>query len=191
MDAHTTEIPLPPTSMSLEDYSASAMGSLQREYIQPVGDDQPSTFSLVQCLLARNKLAKSDIYDRGLAPPLLRDIEREIGELQSFLQSAAALVPTRTTHFVVDPGESCVPILDILRARLQTGHRFFTKYIEEFKSSQSIPSSPVSTVLGIHEQLQVLPNVDKCMRMIMQDIPRHAQALTGEKRSALMQGRPS
>ncbi|KAK6966539.1 hypothetical protein R3P38DRAFT_2397933, partial [Favolaschia claudopus] len=108
-------------------------------------------------LVGKKSLDKTDIHDRGilwkdapprffLSPRFMEEIDRGIGELQTFIQRAAALLPNRANHFIIDPGDSCVPILkgahdlfqleaawEIIRERLATGQRFFTKYIEEFK----------------------------------------------------------
>ncbi|KAJ6449628.1 hypothetical protein C8R47DRAFT_999136, partial [Mycena vitilis] len=120
---------------------------------------------------------KEDIFDRGiawsdapprfyLAPLLLGRIDRVVGELQTFLDRAADLVDGRSSHFVVDPEDSCLPLLrgsndlfqleaawEILRVRIGRGHSFFVKYTEEFKLGENAPTSPASTALGLHEEL--------------------------------------
>ncbi|KAK6997422.1 hypothetical protein R3P38DRAFT_3219420 [Favolaschia claudopus] len=115
----------------------------------------------------------------------MSDIDRKVGELQTFIERAVLLLPSRFNHFFIDPGDSCTPILkgaedlfqleaawDILRTRLETGQRFFTKYIEEFKESQNVPDSPSSTAIAVHEQLKSIPKINERLRVIMHDFPR-------------------
>ncbi|KAK6996605.1 hypothetical protein R3P38DRAFT_2565369, partial [Favolaschia claudopus] len=149
-------------------YEESSMGRLHKEYLSS-GELYASTYNSVQLLATQTKLSKGDIWDRGVAkvdspprfqisPTLLSRISRVSAELQEFLRRAAALIPGRTTFFVVDPEDSCLPILsgaqdlhqleaawELLRSRLELGHRFFLKYTEEFKDKETAPVSPAST----------------------------------------------
>ncbi|KAJ7446942.1 hypothetical protein B0H11DRAFT_1929964 [Mycena galericulata] len=129
-----------------EGYASSPMAAIHREYLSPIGESHPSTYTSVQQLIAKSRLSKEDIWDRG---------------------RAADIVEGRTSHFIVDPEESCLTILrgatdlfqleaawDILRVRLRLGHKFFEKYTEEFKDKSAAPTSPASTNLALHSDLQ-------------------------------------
>ncbi|KAJ7449714.1 hypothetical protein B0H11DRAFT_1677850, partial [Mycena galericulata] len=160
-----------------EGYAMSAMGNLHREYLA-ASETLASTYSSSLLLVAHLKLNKEDIWDRGIAkenaaprfslkPALLSRVDRVTYEMQTFLSQAAQLVPERETHFVVDPEDSCLPILrgandlfqleaawEIIRSRLELGHRFLMKYIEEFKDKSLAPSSPASTVAALHGEIK-------------------------------------
>ncbi|KAJ7500938.1 hypothetical protein B0H11DRAFT_1714192, partial [Mycena galericulata] len=159
-----------------EGYALSAMGNLHREYLAP-SETFASTYSSAQLLIAQQKLKKEDIWDRGIAkentlprfalkPSLLSRVDRVTAEMQAFLSQAAQLIPERETHFVVDPEDSCLPILkgahdlfqleaawEIIRSRLELGHRFLMKYIEEFKDKSQAPNSPASTTAALHNEI--------------------------------------
>ncbi|KAJ6457188.1 hypothetical protein C8R47DRAFT_934683, partial [Mycena vitilis] len=159
-------------------YALTPMANLQRDYLAPAGNNIPSTFASLNLLLRKQKLGKEDIYDRGiawsdapprfyLAPVLLAKVERIATELQVFLEKSSDLVENRTGHFVIDPEDSCSQLLrgsndlfqleaawEILHARLTLGHKFFMKYIEEFKDKEKAPISPASTVSNLHMELK-------------------------------------
>ncbi|KAJ7438126.1 hypothetical protein B0H11DRAFT_1753069, partial [Mycena galericulata] len=161
-----------------EGYASSPMAAIHREYLSPIGESHPSTYTSVQQLVAKSRLNKEDIWDRGVAkkdakprfslkPSFLTKVDRISAELQIFLQRAADIVEDRTSHFIVDPEESCLTILrgatdlfqleaawDILRVRLRLGHKFFEKYTEEFKDKSAAPTSPASTNLALHSEVQ-------------------------------------
>ncbi|KAK6996603.1 hypothetical protein R3P38DRAFT_2565178, partial [Favolaschia claudopus] len=149
-------------------YEESSMGRIHQEYLSS-GEMYASTYNSVQLLAAQTQLSKGDIWDRGimksdspprfqLAPTFFARISRVTAELQEFLRRASNLVPGRTTCFIVDPEDSCLPVLqsahnlsqmeaawELLRSRLELGHRFFLKYVAEFKDKDAIPASPAST----------------------------------------------
>ncbi|KAJ7433419.1 hypothetical protein B0H11DRAFT_1622839, partial [Mycena galericulata] len=159
-----------------EGYASSPMAAIHREYLAPIGESHASTYASVQQLIAKSRLNKEDIWDRGVAksdakprfslkPSFLTKVDRIAAELQIFLQRAADIVEGRTSHFVVDPEESCITILrgatdlfqleaawDILRVRFRLGHKFFEKYTEEFKNKAEAPTSPASTNLALHSE---------------------------------------
>ncbi|KAJ6463041.1 hypothetical protein C8R47DRAFT_992846 [Mycena vitilis] len=188
------------------------MGSLHREYLAPRGDSVGSTFAALSLLVPKKRLAREDIYDRGvawrdaparfhLAPTFLSRIDRVVGEMQTFLERAAGLVDNRSSHFVIDPEDSCLPLLrgssdlfqleaawDILRARLERGHTFFLKYTEEFQLGEEAPTSPSSTALGLHEELRAFRKPDERLRSIFHDFPHHSTSLSSEARHALIHG---
>ncbi|KAJ7665843.1 hypothetical protein DFH06DRAFT_984835, partial [Mycena polygramma] len=154
------------------------MGSLHRDYLAPTGNSVGSTFAALSLLVQKKTLSREDIYDRGIAwtnaparfhlsPSLLSRTDRVVGELQTFLERAAELVDNRNSNFVIDPEDSCMPLLrgstdlfqleaawDILRSRLERGHSFFIKYTEEFKLGENAPTSPTSTAAVLHEELK-------------------------------------
>ncbi|KAK6996767.1 hypothetical protein R3P38DRAFT_3221902 [Favolaschia claudopus] len=178
----------------MEEYAASSMGALQREYIQPVGEDQPSTYALIQQLARKTKLERSDIQDRGVlwtdapprfvvAPSLMERIDRGVGELQTFIQRASNLLPDRRKDLF-----QLEAAWDILRERLETGQRFFAKYIDEFKDATNVPNSPASTTVAIHQQLASMPRADDRLRVIMHDFRVTLKNLDSDKRSALVHG---
>ncbi|KAJ6504297.1 hypothetical protein C8R47DRAFT_968722, partial [Mycena vitilis] len=154
------------------------MGGLHRDYLAPTGDSVGSTFAALNLLVQKKTLGREDIYDRGVAwsdapprfhlsPSLLTRTDRVVGELQTFLERAAELVNERSSHFIIDPEDSCMPLLrgstdlfqleaawDILRTRLERGHSFFIKYTDEFKLGENAPTSPTSTATVLHEELK-------------------------------------
>ncbi|KAJ6460418.1 hypothetical protein C8R47DRAFT_1226334 [Mycena vitilis] len=185
------------------------MANLQRDYLSPAGNNTPSTYASLSLLLRKQRLSKEDIYDRGiawsdapprfyLAPVLLAQVERVATELQVFLEKASDLVEGRKSHFVIDPEESCSQLLrgsndlfqleaawEILDARLGLGHKFFMKYIEEFKDKAAAPTSPASTVSNLHVELKTFATADERLRAMVQSFPHHSQRISAEDRRVL------
>ncbi|KAJ6474441.1 hypothetical protein C8R47DRAFT_986942, partial [Mycena vitilis] len=194
------------------NYATTSMGSLHREYLAPTGNSVGSTFGALNLLVQKKNLGREDIYDRGiawtdaparfyLAPVLISRIDRVVGELQTFLERAADLVEGRSSHFVVDPEDSCMPLLrgspdlfqleaawDILRTRIERGHSFFIKYTDEFKLGANAPTSPASTATVLHEELKAFRRPDERLHTLYHDFPNPPTALSEDARNALVHG---
>ncbi|KAK6997336.1 hypothetical protein R3P38DRAFT_2798465 [Favolaschia claudopus] len=125
-------------------------------------------------------------------------VTRVSAELQEFLRQAANMVPGRTSHFVVDPEDSCLPVLngaqdlnqleaawELLRSRLELGHRFFLKYVEEFKDKEAAPSSLASTVAALHQELKGGKSPLERIKTMYLDFPHHNSNLSVDDRRSL------
>lgn len=124
-------------------------------------------------LCAKETLDPGDFVDNGLnrrpteprfclVPKLLNRASRIVAELQSFLITAAKLIPEREAFFRVDPDDYLLEVLrgcsdlgqlfvawKLLRRRIELGMEFLEKYDIEYKEEASPPSlsqlTPVST----------------------------------------------
>ncbi|KAJ6499664.1 hypothetical protein C8R47DRAFT_971591, partial [Mycena vitilis] len=130
-------------------------------------------------LSLKAELEDADVQDRGtdrptgvsryyLTPKLFKRVDRVVGELQYFLQRAAAMVAGRTRFFRIDPEDAIVPIFrgcnnlsqiiaawGIIRKRLELGQRFFQKYVKEFQTPEAnIEYSPASTSVELTDDLK-------------------------------------
>ena len=74
-------------------------------------------------LSSKTTLSSSDIVDRGidrpkdtarfhLLPGLYLDLHKTSGELQFYLERMASLIPERESHFIVDPKDTFLTILN-------------------------------------------------------------------------------
>ena len=179
-------------------YEGSPMDRIIRQYKEDSSDDEISTQQRVATLSAKNSLLRSDIVEvRGsetsyaLRPALLEDTVQIINELQVFLERTSALVPERTSFFKVDPKDTFTSILressDVsqLRAawmglvrRLTLAQENLKKYELQYRSplrgeNVIMPTSPVSTDVGIYEALDDVEDLDSRLKYIYENVPHH------------------
>ncbi|KAJ7615061.1 hypothetical protein DFH06DRAFT_1146122 [Mycena polygramma] len=153
------------------------MTSLQREYTTET-ESHVSTFEGVRAIVTKTELQTSDIRDRGISlknpvarfsldPKLFARVDRVTAELQIFLKSASELVPGRTTYFIVDPEDTCLPLLQGAHelAQLQACWSLLRKRVE----------------LG-DRALRRIESGDERMRTLYSKIPHHREDLTEEQR---------
>ncbi|KAJ7494544.1 hypothetical protein B0H11DRAFT_1661440, partial [Mycena galericulata] len=150
-----------------QGYAMSDMATLQREYLTE-SESHDSTFEGVKWMVSKTELLPSDIRDRGISnsrpiprfsldPKLLVRVSRITGGLQAFLKAASQLIPDRNAYFIVDPEDTCLPILQgagnlaqinaswqLLRKRMELGDKFFSKYQDEYSQGVHL-LSPTST----------------------------------------------
>jgi len=108
----------------MEDgFKNSPMAKLMEQYTPGDLESQNlSTQTKVQLIIDIEELGPKIIIDRGaertsglphyhLAPKDLDRVQSTITELQFFLQQAARMIEERQTHFIIDPGDTLLPIL--------------------------------------------------------------------------------
>ena len=114
--------PLPIRAGSEPDYELSPMAQLKTEY-QEEKDESSSTHMRAVTLSSKATLLSSDIVDRGpnrpkdtprfhLSPDLYLDLHKKSSELQFYLEGMASLIPERESHFIVDPKDTFLTILN-------------------------------------------------------------------------------
>ncbi|KAJ6491456.1 hypothetical protein C8R47DRAFT_976747, partial [Mycena vitilis] len=155
-----------------QGYAMSEMATVQMEYLTE-SETHISTFEGVKRIISKPQLQASDIIDRGvptkgvvlrfaLNSKLFSQVDRVTAELQVFLKSASSLIEGRKTFFIVDPEDTCLPILqgasdlaqlqaawNLLRKRVELGDRYLTKYRDEYERGEAM-LSPTSTVPDLY-----------------------------------------
>lgn len=174
-----------------------------RQEFKEGGEDANSTFMLVTTYAARSRLLASDIVDRGqerpcdtlrfhLHPSVFTKLHKAVYEFQFYLERAAGLIHNRNRHFIIDPKDTFITLLngayDLaqihaawlgITTRLRLGLKFFDKYEEEYKgTADKPPLSPISTLPDISAGLDRLSNPNDCMRFIYSKVPHHQSAVT-------------
>lgn len=191
---------------SFDNFSSTPMGALLVNYNEDGSDGTLSLYNRMLTLTLKRTLDPSLVEDRGISvteprPPyavryeFLRRIEGVVSDLQALLEKAVALIPSRTSYFRVDPEASLMPILrgcysltelsaawEILRLRMELGHRSFLKYVQEFKGFA--PLSPVSTDPGLYSTLPNDGN-EPLLLHYFRDVPHHNQSLPRQTRETL------
>ena len=135
----------------------------------------------------------NDIVRYHLNPELYLDLHKTASELQFYLQSRAGLISERTTHFIIDPKNTFLTILNgahdlaqlhaawmgIIK-QLELGIKYINKYESEYLESDvgRRMQSPVSTDPGIIENLLQLTQPNDRMRHLYSQIPHHQSDLT-------------
>ncbi|KAJ7712259.1 hypothetical protein B0H14DRAFT_3902369 [Mycena olivaceomarginata] len=194
---------------SLREDDLTRMERLMNEY-ERSGDsiDSPnaSTAHSVQMLALMTTLEQKDLVDRGDSRPsgmarfglddqLYKRVSRVVAELQEFLYKASLLVPGRTSYFHVDPEDLFLPVLqetndvarllmawELLRSRLELGHRFFLKYGKECRMPNSIEAfSPASTTQQLQDEMSQLVSSDEKMRHVLAYYPHHYEGQFHER----------
>ncbi|KAJ6449019.1 hypothetical protein C8R47DRAFT_999326, partial [Mycena vitilis] len=159
-----------------QGYAMSEMATLQMEYLTE-SETNLSTFEGVKWIIAKSELLIVDIVDRGVpsrgviarfavSSKLFARVDRITAELQVFLKSASGLVEGRKTYFIVDPEDTCLPVLQgasdvaqlqaawsLLRKRVELGDRYFSKYRDEYEQGKAM-LSPTSTVPDLYDPLK-------------------------------------
>ena len=201
---------LPPTMAMIDSsvadytYEDSPMFRLKQEFMSG-GEEVNSTFMLVTAFAAKTTLLASDIVDRGrerlcdtprfhLHSSIFTELHKAIYKFQFYLERAAGLIRDRSRHFIIDPTDTFMTLLngayDLAQihaawlgvmTRLKLGLKFLDKYEEEYKgTTEDLPLSPISTLLEITAGLDRISNPNECMRFIYSKIPHHQSAISPE-----------
>lgn len=199
-------------------FENSPMAKLIREYgLQDIEAQGLSTETKVQLIVEVQELGAEMIIDRGserpaglpryhLAPKDLDRVRSTVTELQIFLQQAARLIEERQKHFLVDPGDTLLPILEgtsslgqmnaawkALRLRVELGTKAWTKYIAEYRQDpdDNLILSPLSTLPELYDDLDRIDDADQKLRYLFTNVPHHQQQLTEEGKTSLQRARSS
>ncbi|KAJ7140425.1 hypothetical protein C8R46DRAFT_1046929 [Mycena filopes] len=183
-------------------YAMSEMADLQREYLKE-GLEESSLFLRVNSVISKKALDARDILDRGNAnvdprprfcvkPDLLTRVDLTIGDMQSVLKRAASLVPGKLRHFVIDPHNTLVPVLQgsnnldeihvswlAINRRMELAQKFMDKYEMEYQVSENDvrPASPATTDAEIHNRWPVTKATSTQLMYLFDKVPHHADQL--------------
>ncbi|KAJ7251191.1 hypothetical protein B0H12DRAFT_1071984 [Mycena haematopus] len=182
---------------------AERMARLLQEFEK--GDDQVedsmSTDQAARMISLQIALESNEVVDLGegerrrfaLEKKLLARVDRVVGELQYFLQRAAALVPGRRKHFKIDPEDNIIPLLsgcnttaqlvaawEIVRSRIDLGRKFVSKYAKEFANPDAIQVfSPMSTDSQVSEEGKIISSPNGRLRHMIAYYPHHNEFVRG------------
>ncbi|KAJ7301385.1 hypothetical protein DFH08DRAFT_827581 [Mycena albidolilacea] len=174
--------PARPVAPGMErGYAMSPMAELERNYASH-SENEASLFERSTSIASKCSLDPTDVLDRGVSlhdRPVARfsletgfliRTEKTIKDMNALLSRSSALVPGRTTFFLVDPQYSFLRVLKsagdlnqllvawhALSTRMGLAQRSFTKYQEEFRATtkEEMPLSPVSTAPEIYTSFPV------------------------------------
>lgn len=170
-----------------------------------------STQTKVQLIIDVEDLGPEMIVDRGtertagfaryhLTSKDLDRVQSTVTELQLFLQQAARLIEERQTHFIIDPGDTLLPILSgtsslgqmnaawkALRLRIELGTKAWKKYIAEYRQTpeDNLILSPLSTLPELYTELDRIEDGDQKLRFLYTNVPHHRDRLTEEGLTSL------
>ena len=179
------------------------MAQLKAEY-QEEKDDTSSTHMRVITLSSKTTLSNTDIVDRGLnrpkdtaqfhlVPELYLDLHKTSSELQFYLERMASIIPNRESHFIVDPKDTFLTILngshDIAQLHaawigitkcIGLGVKNVERYDSEYKETDLINRirSPISTEPGIIDGIDDSQSANERMRYMYTQVPHHKVDLT-------------
>lgn len=196
--------------MGMENgFDCSPMAKLLQEYSGNADDLEASnipTETNISLVLDMTELSSDMIVDRGpdrdkglpcyhLDALNLDRVTTVVTEQQIFLERAAALITEQTNYFMIDPGDTLLPILKgtsslaqihaawlALRRRIELGTKAWRKYIAEYQlPPDSKPVlSPLSTLPELYQPLQDITEPDKKLRYLYGHVPHHQEQLTQE-----------
>ncbi|EDR00751.1 uncharacterized protein LACBIDRAFT_333841 [Laccaria bicolor S238N-H82] len=195
-------------------YKDSPMAKLIAQYSGEDENDELSTESWVNILITKDELEaelveKVEDPNKGitkykLSDDFLEGLIKISTELQIFVEKAAGLIEEWTQHFVVDPGDTLIPILrgttslpqlnvawTTIQRRLELGNRTLNKYMQQYQNDPQMefPLSPVSTLPKLHSDLSTLQTADQRLRYLYQKFPNHHEQLSEQAETALNQGK--
>jgi hypothetical protein len=154
----------------------SPMAEFERNYSSH-SETEASLFERATSISSKRTLEAGDILDRGvslhdrpvarfsLETSLLIRTEKAVKDMDSLLARSSALVPGRSTCFIVDPQYSFLRVLksagdlnqlivawQALSTRMALAQRSFIKYQNEFRATsiEEMPSSPGSTAPEVY-----------------------------------------
>ena len=170
-------------------------------------DEDISTYQRAVNLSAKKSLLANEIVELqgsqrsyALQPSLLGDVTQVVGELQIFLERTSALIPERSSYFKVDPRDTFLSILrqssDIgqlhaawmgLSRRLALAQENLEKYEMQYHSPLAgenivMPTSPVSTDVGIYEAMEDLDDKDLQLRYLYDNVPHHQDQIKSPRK---------
>ena len=189
-----------------EGFEKSPMAQLIQEYSSASIESQLGpTETSIMLILSLEELTPDLIVDRGedrnrclpcyhLASATMNNVCTAVTAQQIFLQQAAALIVERTSHFIVDPGDTLIPILQgtsslpqlyaawkALLTRIRLGTRAWEKYIAEYQLQGDVTLlSPLSTLQELYDPLKDITDADDKLRYLYGNIPHHKQQLSAE-----------
>ncbi|KAJ7180419.1 hypothetical protein C8R46DRAFT_1210776 [Mycena filopes] len=175
-------------------------------------DEEEAMSQSVALIVGKLVLDEQEIVDLGesrepgsfryhIIDDLFQKATHVVNELQWYLSEASKLVSNRSRYFRLDPGHTLLPLLrgashpqqirvawDLLRARIETGERFFKKYLGEVvNGGRAENSSPASTTSSILEGFDLLTNTEQKMKHFVTYYPRHKEDLSsGRERLKLL-----
>ena len=155
-----------------EAFEKSPMVQLMQEYSSVVIESQLGpTERSIMWVLSLEELTLDHIVDRGegrnrrlpryhLGKATMDNVCSAVTAQQIFLQQAAALIAERKSHFIVDPGNTLIPILQgtsslpqlyaawkALITRVKLGVKAWERYIAEYQLQVDVAVlSPLSTL---------------------------------------------
>ena len=199
-------------------FENSPMAKLMRQYApEDLESQNLSTQTKVQLIIDVEDLGPEMIIDRGLerssgspryhlAPKDLDRVQSTVTELQLFLQQAARLIEERQTHFIIDPGDTLLPILSgtsslgqmnaawkALRLCIELGTKAWRKYLAEYRQTpeDNLILSPLSTLPELYTELDGMDDGDQKLRFLYSKVPHHRDQLTDDGRTSLEKARSS
>ena len=198
-----------------EGFEKSPMAHLIQEYSSATIESQLGpTETSITLVLSLEDLTPDLIVDRGdgrnktlpryhLANATMNNVRTAVTAQQIFLQQAAALITERKSHFVVDPGDMLIPILQgtsslpqlyaawkALITRMKLGVKAWNKYIAEYQlQADAAVLSPLSTLQELYDPLKDIEDTDHKLRYIYGNIPHHKQQLSEEGYESLQKTR--
>lgn len=189
-----------------EGFEKSPMAQLRWEYSSTTIESQlgPTEMSIM-LVISLEELTPDLIVDRGddrrktlphyhLATGTMNNVCTAVTAQQIFLQQAAALIAERKSHFIVDPGDTLIPILQgtsslpqlyaawkALITRMKLGVKAWEKYIAEYQLQvDAAVLSPLSTLQELYDPLKDIKDTNHKLRYIYSNIPHHKQQLLEE-----------
>ena len=191
------------------------MAQLIQEYmLSSIESQLGPTETSIMLVISLEELTLDLIVDRGeirdkalpryhLVPATMNNVCTDVMAQQIFLQQAAALIEERKSHFVVDPGDMLIPILQgtssllqlymawkALITRLKLGQKAWEKYIAEYQLQVNTAAlSPLSTQQELYDPLKEIEDTDHKLRYIYSTIPHHRQQLSEEGYESLQKTR--
>ena len=200
----------------MEDgFDKSPMAQLISEYTSSTIESQLGpTETSITLVLSLEELTPDLIVDRGenrpnnlpryhIAKATMNNVSTAVMAQQIFLQQAAALIAERTSHFIVDPEDTFLPILQgtsslpqlyaawkALITRIKLGTKAWDKYIAEYRLQEGAASlSPLSTLQELYNPLKDMEDTDDKLRYVYSTIPHHKQQLSREGYESLQKTR--
>jgi len=169
-----------------EGFEKSPMAQLILEYSSAtIESELGPTETSITLVLSLEELTVDLIVDRGenrdrclpryyLVTATMKNICMAVAAQQIFLQRASALISERNSHFIVDPGDTLIPILQgtsslpqlyaawkALLTRIKLGVKAWDKYIAEYQlQADTALLSPLSTLQELYDPLIDIPDVD-------------------------------
>ncbi|KAJ7368876.1 hypothetical protein DFH08DRAFT_796706 [Mycena albidolilacea] len=158
-------------------YALLPMAELERDYASH-SESEASLFERATSIASKRTLDPTDILDRG--------DQKTVKDVNFLLSRASALVPGRSTFFIVDPQHSFLRVLksagdlnqltvawQALSVRMGLAQRSFVKYQEEFRATtkEDMPHSPVSTAPEVYAAFPVDRSPIADVNYLYQNVP--------------------
>ena len=156
-----------------EQFEKSPMAQLMREYSSVLIKSQLGPMETsIRLVLSLEDLTPDLIVDRGevrarslpryhLVKATMNNLTTVVTAQQIFLRQAAALIVDRKSHFIVDPGDTLIPILQgtsslpqlytvwrALITRIKLGVKAWEKYIAEYQLQ--VGATALSSLPALH-----------------------------------------